>query len=160
MKKMLVVATVIVMAALVWAQQSGGVPGQTGSQSTSPSSQIPGQQQPSMPGTAGQNAPQTGGQPGGPAAANSPVTEGCLGGSSPNFTITDTSGATYKLNIPANADASVLTPHVGESVQVQGDVKQAGNNSSIDVTRIGRGSGKCPGSSARPTPDGTQQPPK
>ncbi|HVP65547.1 MAG TPA: hypothetical protein VMT82_11675, partial [candidate division Zixibacteria bacterium] len=118
------------------------------------SSQIPtaGQQQPAVPGTADQTTPSTGAQAGIPGqAVNAPVTEGCLGGTNPNFTITDASGKTYKLNIPAGADASVLSSHVGESVQVAGDVKQAGNTGSIDVTRVGRGTSKCSGSSAQPT---------
>ncbi|HUO60018.1 MAG TPA: hypothetical protein VMU24_05070 [Candidatus Acidoferrales bacterium] len=156
MKRVLAITTAFVLGTLVFAmaQQPGGAPyGGSSGQSTSPGSQMPGQQQPSTPGAAGQNAPEPGGQTGMPSqAANAPVTEGCLGGSSPNFTITDSSGKTYKLNIPPNADASVLNPHVGESVQVQGDVKQAGNANTIDVSRVGRGTSKCPGSSAQPTP--------
>jgi hypothetical protein len=31
------------------------------------------------------------------------VTEGCLVGSDPNFTLTNSAGATYKLNIPPSA---------------------------------------------------------
>ena len=154
MKTTLVVATALVLATLAWAMapQTAGTPGQS-SQQTPPSSQMPGQQQPATPGSAGQNTPSTGAQAGVPGdAANAPITEGCLGGTSPNFTITDTSGKTYKLNIPPGADPSVLTSHVGESVQVMGDVKQAGNTGSIDVTRVGKGAGKCPGSSAQPTP--------
>ena len=91
-------------------------------------------------------------------APNAPVTEGCLGGSNPDFTITDTAGKTYKLNIPPNADASVLTPHVGESVQVLGQVNDAGASAqpSIDVSAVGRGTGKCPTSGS----GGAQSPPK
>jgi hypothetical protein len=113
---------------------------------------MPGQQ-PTTPGVPGQTAPQTGAEGAIPGqAASGTVTEGCLGGSNPNFTITDTAGKTYKLNIPQGADANVLTPHVGESVQVMGDVKQAGSSTgSIDVTRVGKGTSKCPGSSAQPT---------
>ena len=90
--------------------------------------------------------------------ANAPVTEGCLGGSEPNYTITDKAGTTYRLNIPPNADTSKLAQHVGEPVQVAGNVKDAGNagNASIDVQRIGAGMGKCPGSG----PSGAQSPPK
>jgi uncharacterized protein YdeI (BOF family) len=127
-RKMLVVS-VFMLATLAWvaAQQSGGVP-QTGAQA----------------GSQGQ-------------AANVPsITEGCLGGSNPNFTITDEAGKTYKLNLPANADASTLTPHVGESVQVMGDVKDAGTPRAIDVSRIGKGTGTCPSSS----PSGAPPPPK
>jgi hypothetical protein len=104
-------------------------------------------------------------QPGGTGQAGSqgqapsvPVTEGCLGGSNPNFTITDKAGTTYKLNIPPSADTSKLAQHVGESVQVAGNVKDTGKagNSSIDVQGIGRGTGQCPASG----PKGSQPPSK
>ena len=155
MKKISVV-TLFVLATLLWAvaQKPG-----SSRQATSVSSQAPnaGQQQPATPGAADQNAPQTGAQAGGPGQApHSPITEGCLGGSNPNFTITDKAGTTYKLNLPPNADASALTPHVGESVKVMGDLKRAGSTNSIDVSRIGRGTGTCPASG----PSGRQPPPK
>ena len=109
-----------------------------------------------LPLASAQNAPQGGAQAGPPGqAATEPITEGCLGGSNPNFTITDKAGTTYKLNIPPNADASSLTPHVGESVQVRGDVKNTGTPS-IDVNAIGRGAGTCPSNSS----GGAQSPPK
>jgi hypothetical protein len=147
MKKIL--ATVLfTLATLAWAsaQQPGSMPPQQGSgAATSPGSQAPGatQSQPATPGN---------------QAINAPVTEGCLGGSNPNYTITDKAGTTYKLNIPPNANTSVLAQHVGESVQVAGNVNGAGKagNSSIDVQGIGRGSGNCPGSPST----GAQPPPK
>ena len=110
-------------------------------------------------------AQQPGSAPGGasPAAprgqeSQAPITEGCLGGSNPNYTVTDTSGTVFKLNLPPNTDTSKLAPHVGESVQVQGDVKDAGKagNASIDVQAIGRGTGNCPAGGAR----NSQPPPK
>ncbi len=99
----------------------------------------------------------------GSAAANGSIVEGCLGGSAPNFTITNTAGTVYKLDIPQNADSSVLTSHVGESVQVLGVVNDSGssgmassgtassgaassgNQRSIQVNKIGRGTGTCAG---------------
>jgi len=111
-------------------------------------------QRPSAP--AGQNQTQTQ-QPGsapGQASPGSPSTmapmggadmiEGCLGGSNPNYTVTDKAGTTYQLDIPKGADASVLAKHIGESVQVQGSVE----SHSIHVARIGKGSSSCPGSSS------------
>jgi len=82
------------------------------------------------------------------------VIEGCLGGSSPNFTVTDKTGTTYKLDIPPGADASVLAKHIGDSVQVQGNVSKSSATSdsgskdggSIAVMRIGKGAGTCSGS--------------
>lgn len=151
MKKLLIL-TVFMLATLAWAaaQQPGA--GQAGSPGTMPGA---GQAQRPMPPGADENAPPSG-MPSGQDQAAAPITEGCLGGSAPNFTITDTAGKTYKLNVPPAADTSKLTPHVGESVQVQGNVRDTGTNtSSIDVQRIGRGTSNCPGSSgtsATPTP--------
>ena len=142
--KNILVMTLFMLAMLAWAaaQQPGSAPERNSGQTTSPNSQAPGttQTQPSAPGGAG--------QPG--SRANAPVTEGCLGGSAPNYTIKDKTGTAYKLNMPPNADTSKLAPHVGESVQVQGEVKDAGTaNASINVQAIGRGTGTCPGSGSR-----------
>src|SRR5215469_16637335 len=145
--KNILVMTLFMLAMLAWAaaQQPGSAPERNSGQTTSPSSQAPGstQTQPSTPGGAGQ-AGSSG------RASNAPITEGCLGGSPPNYTIKDKTGTAYKLNMPPNADTSKLAPHVGESVQVQGNVKDAGTpNASIDVRAIGRGTGNCPGSGSR-----------
>jgi hypothetical protein len=152
MRRTIAVA-LFVIATLTWAiAQTPSTMPQSSPQAPSTSSQTPdaSQSQPSTPGSAGQDAA----QPAAPAA-NAPVTEGCLGGSSPNFTITDKAGTTYKLNLPSNANASVLTAHVGESVLVMGDVKDAGKagQTSIDVSRIGKGTGSCAaGSASHPQP--------
>jgi hypothetical protein len=132
MKNMLVM-TLFILAMIAWA-----------------AAQQPGTQ-PSKPGSADQAGSRA-------QEPQAPVTEGCLGGSAPNYTITDSSGTVYKLNMPPNADTSKLASHVGESVQVQGDVKDAGKpgNASIDVQAIGRGTGSCPAGA----PKNTQSPPK
>lgn len=144
MRKILL-TTLFTLAMLAWAsaQQAGSTRQRDSGAPTSPSSQAPGatQSQPATPGN----------QP-----INAPVTEGCLGGSNPNYTITDKAGTTYKLNIPPNANTAVLAQHVGESVQVAGNVNSGkAGNGSIDVQGIGRGSGNCPGSGstgAQPLP--------
>lgn len=146
--KSIFVITLFMLATLAWAaaQQPGSAPDRNSGQTTSPS-QAPGttQTQPTTPGGAGQT--------GSSDRANAPVTEGCLGGSAPNYTIKDKAGTAYKLNMPPNADTSKLAPHIGESVQVQGHVKDAGTpNASIDVQAIGRGTGTCPGSGSQPQP--------
>src|SRR5512133_2957881 len=124
MRNKLVLSLILLMS-LAWAvaqQPSTTSPGAPGSsapstQSTTPSE--PGQATPP-------SSPSTGsGQM--PAAGEPDVIEGCLGGSAPNFTVTDNSGKSYKLDIPAGADASVLTKHVGESVQVMGSVIDSGS---------------------------------
>ena len=128
MKKMLAI-TLFMLAMLAWAAaQQSGHPQQ---------------------GT-GQSAPQ-------PQAESTPVTQGCLGGSDPNYTITDKAGTTYKLHIPPNADTSKLAQHVGEPVQVAGNVNTGkGGDPSIDVQGIGRGTGNCPATGSK----GAQPPPK
>jgi hypothetical protein len=155
MKKTLV-ATLFVLATLAWAvaQQPGSTPEPGSQQPASPSSQAPGASQSQTPSTPG-SADQAGSQG---QASNVPVTEGCLGGSAPNYTITDKAGTNYKLNIPPNADTSKLASHVGESVKVAGDVKDTAKegNASIDVQGIGPGTRKCPASGSR----STQSPPK
>jgi len=140
MKKMLVI-TLFMVATVAWvaAQQPGSIPEQSG-QAASPSAQVPG--------TSPSQAP----------AASPTVTEGCLGGSNPNYTITSASGTTYKLNIPPTADTSKLASHVGESVNVAGNVNDSGKggSSTIDVQGIGRGTGNCPAGGAK----APQTPPK
>jgi hypothetical protein len=151
MKKVLLV-TLFMLVTLAWAsaqQQPGSAMGQSGVPSTPPGSQTPGasQSQPGAPGSADQS-----GMPDTTASAS--VTEGCLGGSAPNFTITDKTGTTYKLNIPSGADTAPLAQHMGESVQVQGPVT-SGKTPTIDARRIGRGTGTCPGggaTGAQPSP--------
>ncbi len=164
MKRMFLVS-LFLLTVMAWAvAQTGSMPQSGGGQATPPSSQAPGagQTQPATPGSAGQTAPEAGagatpGAAGGPGGAiNTPITEGCLGGSNPNFTVTDSTGTSYKLVIPPGADASSLNAHVGESVQVMGDVNHAGSANAINVTRIGRGTGKCAGAGGQ---GGAQRPP-
>jgi len=147
MKKILL-TSMFMLAMFAWAaaQQPSGTQDQGGGQTGSPSTQSPSQTQPPASGSS-QNGS-------GGVAADAPVTEGCLGGSDPNYTITDKAGTTYKLNIPANKDTSKLAAHVGESVQVAGNVNKSGT-ASIDVQGIGRGMGTCSGNGSK----GAQQPP-
>lgn len=159
MKRMLLL-TAFLLATLAWAAaQTGSMPqgaNQSSSQSSQPEasssqSTAPGasQSQSTSPGASGQ----TGNQSSATSTASAPVTEGCLGGSASNYTVTDKAGKTYKLNIPANTDASPLASHIGESVKVLGNVNNTGSSPSIDVQQMGRGTGTCPGSSsAAPQP--------
>jgi hypothetical protein len=153
--KNILIMTLFMPAMLAWAtaQQPGSAPERGSGQTASASSQAPDatKAQSSKPGSADQAGSQ--GQ-----ESQAPVTEGCLGGSTPNYTITDNNGTVYKLNMPPNTDTSKLASHVGESVQVQGDVKDAGKSgsASIDVQAIGRGTGTCPASG----PKNTQPPAK
>jgi hypothetical protein len=125
---------VFVFTMLVWtvAQQPDTSSGQTSPKSQAPA---PSQSQPPAQDPSGDKGP----------AANQPITEGCLGGTNPNYTLTDKSGTTYKLTFPREANLTSLEPHVGESVQVMGAV----DSSTIAVTRIGRGTGNCPAKSPK-----------
>ena len=136
MKKSLFLA-IFMLTALVWAgAQQPSMPPSSGAQAGAPGSAPP---QSAAPGAAGQSAPEATPQSGASGQAGN-ITEGCLGGTSPNFTLTDSAGKTYKLNLPPNADGSKLAPHVGESVQVMGDV----TSNSINVSKVGKGTGTCP----------------
>jgi hypothetical protein len=158
MRKILPVS-LFVLATLTWslAQTSSAAPS-AGQQPPSAGSQAPdaSQSQTSPSAPSGSTA-QTPSQPGAQSqaqsqAANAPITEGCLGGSNASYTLTDKAGTTYKLNFPATANVSVLASHVGESVKVLGDVQDAGKagQSSINVSKIGRGTSACPAGAAAP----------
>ena len=145
------VLSLVLLVSLAWAVAQ--------QQSTAPSTPAPdtGQQTQNTPSTPGQSKTPGAPSAGAMSANGEPdVIEGCLGGTAPNFTITDANGKSYKLDIPAGADASVLSKHVGESVQVMGAVRGGssvgatdtkGGGSTIAVQRIGRGKGTCSGSS-------------
>ncbi len=145
MKRMLMIA-LSMLATVGWlaAQQPGTAPDPSAGQATPPSAQTP-----------GTSPSQTPAAPSQGAEASPTITAGCLGGSNPNYTITSSSGTTYKLNIPPNADTSKLGAHVGESVNVAGNVNDTGSPS-IDVRGIGKGTGTCPAGGANTT----QPPPK
>jgi hypothetical protein len=160
MRKILAVF-LFVLATLTWslAQNPGATPSSGGQQP--PSGQAPDASQSQTPpsGGAGQNPSQPGAaqpQSQGPSA-NATITEGCLGGSGTNYTLTDKAGTTYKLNFPATANVSTLSSHVGEPVRVLGDITDAGKagQSSINATKIARGTGTCP-----PASSATPQTPK
>ena len=146
-------------------------------QSASPSAQPPSPSAPdtgaaspsAQSGAAGQSAPGAGAAGQGAEAS---ITEGCLGGAQPNYTLTDKNGTTYKLVTPPNADVSILAKHIGEPIAVMGTVDKGSGSSassgsvagsagasassssqpSIQVTKIGRGTGQCPASSGGATP--------
>ena len=149
MKKSLMFA-VMMLSALVWAgaqQPTSPSSSPSGAQATTPSSGMPQSQAPDATAPGASQA-----TPGAPSATpqastsgqgmNGSVTEGCLGGSNPNYTLTDSSGKKFNLVLPQGADGSKLTSHVGESIQVLGDV--SGGNS-INVSKVGKGNGTCPG---------------
>lgn len=139
-KHMILAGLMLSMAVWAGAQQPSSMPSQSGAQATTPSAGVPQAGAPGADTTAPQAAPQSSATSAG-AGANGAITEGCLGGSNPNFTLTDKGGKSYSLVLPQGADGAKLTPHVGESIQVMGDV----TGSSINVSKVGKGNGTCAG---------------
>lgn len=152
--------TLILFALSAWvvAQQapSSQAPPSSGQGTSQPStSQAPdtqaspsaGQSSPS----AGQTSPSAG-QGDSQASAGQSV-QGCLGGSGNSFTVTDKTGTSYQLQLPAGADASNLKPHIGEEVRVEGSTSggsgansaasTSGSGPSITVKNIYRVSPTC-----------------
>ncbi len=156
MKKILAVS-LFVLATFTWTfAQTSGSSSSGAQQPPAASSQAPDASQSQTPsGSAGQSSSSAGSQAGSQTpAANAPVTEGCLGGTNGNYTLTDKAGTSYKLSFPSNANVSVLSSHVGESVAVMGDTQ----GQTINVSKIGRGTTTCPGSSNSAAPSGSAQP--
>jgi hypothetical protein len=140
MRKMLFLLLILlVSAAWVAAQQPSG-PGQTPGM---PPSHNPDRPQPGAPPS---GAPSTGADQS-MTSGNTQVTEGCLGGSAPNFTVTDKAGTAYNLDIPKDADTAPLTAHIGQSVKVKGAV----SGTSIQVEQMAGGTGSCPAGSEKPS---------
>jgi len=115
MRKLATLTLMLLLAAsLTWAQQSTtpSNPDTSATQSQTPS-------QPSTPDTSATQS-QTPSQPSSPTGASSEETvQGCLSGSSGNYTLTDDKGTTYQLK----GDDSMLQPHVGHQVAVAGKMK-------------------------------------
>jgi hypothetical protein len=74
-------------------------------------------------------------QSGTSSEANATTIQGCLGGSTGNFTLTDKSGMTYQLA----GNTSDLSKHVGEEVSIRGS--QASSASSSASANAGSASG-------------------
>lgn len=145
--------TLILFALSAWvvAQQapSSQAPPSSGQGTSQPStSQAPDTQ--ASP-SAGQTSPSAG-QGDSQASAGQSV-QGCLGGSGNSFTVTDKTGTSYQLQLPAGADASNLKPHIGEEVRVEGSTSggsgansaasTSGSGPSITVKNIYRVSPTC-----------------
>ena len=128
-------STLILLALSAWvvAQQapSSQAPPSSSQGTSQPStSQAPNSQ--ASP-SAGQTSPNAG-QGESPSSAGQSV-QGCLGGSGNDFTVTDKTGTSYQLQLPAGADASNLKPHIGEEVRVEGATSSgSGSNSAASAS--------------------------
>lgn len=88
---------------------------------------------PSSAGQSSQTSPNA--AQGAQSSADQNSVQGCLGGSGNDFTVTDKSGTSYQLQLPAGADASNLKPHIGEEVRVEGTTSGgAGSNSAASTS--------------------------
>ena len=77
---------------------------------------------------------------------NETTIQGCLNGSSGNYTLTDSSGKTWQLT----GDTSKLSDHVGHTVEVKGTTSSSNSNSS-GTTGGTTGSGSSSSSSGQQT---------
>ncbi|HWR17221.1 MAG TPA: hypothetical protein VN577_20500 [Terriglobales bacterium] len=135
------------IATFTWAVAQN--PGSTNPGSTTPGATPSQTQSGSTGATQSQSGATSGSQT---PMSDAPITQGCLGGSNGGYTLTDNAGTTYNLKFPANANVSVLSSHVGESVAVMGDIQGSGKTGqTINVSRIGKGTTTCSsGTSAQP----------
>jgi hypothetical protein len=72
------------------------------------------------------------------AASGSQTVEGCLNGSSGNFTLTDKNGTSYQLT----GDTSSLTEHVGHEVKITGTSGSASSGASSSSAGASGSSGQ------------------
>jgi hypothetical protein len=68
--------------------------------------------------------PQTATQPSQTSSADTTSIQGCVSGSDGNYTLTDNSGATYKLA----GDTAKLTEHVGHKVEITGSTMSSSSS--------------------------------
>jgi uncharacterized protein YdeI (BOF family) len=126
MRSTFIVSLILLVSAWAFAQQN--------TPSAPDQSQAPGQSQmQSQPGT----TPDQANSPAAPSASEAAapdVVEGCLGGSNPNFTVTDKTGSTYQILIPQGANAAPLGQHIGESVKVMGAIDKSSSKSAAGST--------------------------
>jgi uncharacterized protein YdeI (BOF family) len=181
MRKIMIATLLLLVSAWAVAQQGSTNPGSAAGSSQSQSQSQPGASS-SQSGASSGHATPDAAQGSSTMASSGNVVEGCLGGSNPNFTVTDKSGNAYQIIVPQGADASPLQKHIGESVAVEGTVDNSGSASSssgsgsaagstsagqsssasghaIRATRIGRGTTQCPGSGGAGTGSNTSQKP-
>jgi len=135
MRKLLLVLSVLLLG-LSWAVAQSST---AGSQDSSGSSTSPGAAQSGTSGSSGQStgSMSNGGQSSRVGAGGQMTVEGCLSGSSGNFTLTDKNGTSYQLT----GDTAKLSEHVGHEVKVTGSSGAAGAGASGSTETSASGSG-------------------
>ena len=117
MKKLYLIASILLLSSAWLVAQSS--PAQQPSTS-SPSSAYPSQSSPSQSSPSQSTAPDTS-----QTSSSGTSIEGCLAGSSGNYTLTDSSGKSWQLA----GDTSKLTEHVGHQVRLTGSEAGAAGGS-------------------------------
>lgn len=85
--------------------------------------------------------------------SNQTSIQGCLSGSSGNYTLTADSGTKYQLS----GDTSKLSDHVGHEVEITGTTTSStASNSGASSSNVGSSSSNTSGSSSAPTLDVTK----
>ena len=126
MRKLFLLISVLLLG-LSWAVAQNTTPGSQGSSGSTGSTQS-GQSSDSSMGNSGQSS-RTG-------AGGQVTVEGCLSGSSGNFTLTDKNGTAYQLT----GDTAKLSEHVGHEVKVTGSSGSAGTGASGSTETSASGS--------------------
>src|SRR5579864_2589941 len=111
MRKLLLLLSIVLLGACWAVAQDSSSPSNTGSSTSSTSA--------------------SSGQTGSTSASGRMTVEGCLSGSSGNYTLTDKNGNTYQLT----GDTAKLSEHVGHEVKVMG------TSSSASATGAGSAAG-------------------
>lgn len=110
MRKLYLIASILLLSS-VWLVAQSTPAQQPSTDQSSPSSAYPSQSSPSQASPSQSTAPDTS-----QTSSNSTSIEGCLAGSSGNYTLTDSTGKSWQLA----GDTSKLTEHVGHQVRLSG----------------------------------------
>lgn len=114
MRKLYLITSILLLSSVWLVAQSSPATQQPSTDQSSPSATSPSQTSPTQ--STAPDTTQT-------STSNTSI-EGCLSGSSGNFSLTDTAGKTWQLS----GDTSKLTEHVGHEVRITGS--EAGGSSS------------------------------
>jgi hypothetical protein len=136
-KTLMLAAVLLLSAAWLQAQSSSQAGSRASGQTTSPAASSQGGMS-----TSGQTSSRTISSQSSSSAAGQTI-EGCLQGSSGNFTLTDSAGTTYQLS----GDTSKLNKHVGEEVEVTGSPSGSSASNSSPGANSSAGTSASAGSS-------------
>lgn len=139
MRKMLLILSVLLLGACWAAAQDSSSPSSTGSSSSGAGSSQTGSDSSQTTSGSSETTPTSAssGQTGSTNASGHMTVQGCLSGSSGNYTLSDKNGNTYQLT----GDTAKLSEHVGHEVKVMG------TSSSVAPSGGGTATGQAAGNS-------------